>query len=168
MQSNQPRATRVLVSRGEGSTKAVANPSVAQNPEGKVVQQRRGPLGASRLRNAAPDQNKAVVSSQDELLLTTPLTLGTITDTHDQNGGQNHQPKSDTDLLVDRKKSSMEVSSSQMACANALVGEDFKKDLFYLTSDPQLTSQSKIPPFLAPLKFNSNLNPCLVISLRCR
>uniref|UniRef100_A0A0E0D5D0 Protein kinase domain-containing protein n=1 Tax=Oryza meridionalis TaxID=40149 RepID=A0A0E0D5D0_9ORYZ len=142
MQSNQPRATRVLVSRGEGSTKAVANPSVAQNPEGKVMQQRRGPLGASRLRNAAPDQNKAVVSSQDELLLTTPLTLGTITDTHDQNGGQNHQPKSDTDLLVDRKKSSMEVSSSQMASANAFVGEDFKKDLFYLTSDPQLTSQT--------------------------
>ncbi|KAF0910182.1 hypothetical protein E2562_001393 [Oryza meyeriana var. granulata] len=146
MQSNQPRATRVLVSRGEGPTKGGANPSAAQNPEGKVIQQRRGLLGASRLRNAAPDQSKAVAdglvaSSQDELLLTMPSTMGTITDTRDQNGGQNCQQKSDTDLLVDRKKSLMEVSSSQMASANALVGEDFKKDLFYLASDPQLTSQ---------------------------
>uniref|UniRef100_J3LRZ9 Protein kinase domain-containing protein n=1 Tax=Oryza brachyantha TaxID=4533 RepID=J3LRZ9_ORYBR len=144
MQSNQPRATRVLVSRAEVPSKAGANPPAAQNPEGKIMQQRRGLLGASRLRNAAPDQIKAVsdglvASSQDELLLTMPSTLGTITDTRDQNGG--HQQKSDADLLVDRKRSSMEVSSSQMASTNALVGEDLKKNLFYLASDSQLTSQ---------------------------
>ncbi|KAG8062262.1 hypothetical protein GUJ93_ZPchr0003g17742 [Zizania palustris] len=70
-----------------------------------------------------------------------PSTLGTITGTHDQNGGQNYEQKSEIDLLVDRKKSSMEVSSLHVASLNALVGGDLKKDRFYLVGDPQLTSQ---------------------------
>ncbi|KAG8097904.1 hypothetical protein GUJ93_ZPchr0013g35893 [Zizania palustris] len=70
-----------------------------------------------------------------------PSTLETITDTRDQNGGQNYEQKSEIDLLVDRNKSSMEVSSSQMVSPNELLGGDFRKDQFYLVGDPQLTSQ---------------------------
>ncbi|XP_062214846.1 serine/threonine-protein kinase MPS1-like isoform X2 [Phragmites australis] len=149
MQSNVPRATRVLVSRGEGANKAGASPSVSQNSEGKVMQPQRGLLGPSRLQNVVSDQKKVASavtlgpSCPDELMLTTPSTLGNITDTHNQSVGQKYQQKSEVNLLADRGKSSLEVSSSRMASRDALVGESFKKEPFYSVGDPQSTSRSE-------------------------
>ena len=47
MQPNVPRATRVLLSRGEGANKPGNSPSVSQSSEGKVMQPQRGLLGES-------------------------------------------------------------------------------------------------------------------------
>ncbi|KAM0835741.1 hypothetical protein ACQ4PT_062746 [Festuca glaucescens] len=145
-QFKPPRATRVLLSGGEGPTKAGPSPSVTQNSEGKAMQKQRGVLRASRLQNVVPDQKNvnttAVLpaSNQNELL-TTPSMLSTVTDTHNQNGSQNDQQKGENDLLVDRNKSSLNVSSSQMTSRNASVGIGFKKEQFYSVGDAHLTSQ---------------------------
>uniref|UniRef100_A0ACD6A453 Uncharacterized protein n=1 Tax=Avena sativa TaxID=4498 RepID=A0ACD6A453_AVESA len=137
-QFKPPRATRILVSRGEGVTKAGASPSDMQNSEGKVMQKQRGVLGASRLQKVVPNQKNVnaaaglLASNQNELLAT-PSMLSTITDTHNQNGSQNYQRKSEIDLLVDRNKSPLDV--------NASVGLGFKKDQFNSVGDAHLTSQ---------------------------
>ncbi|KQK13566.1 hypothetical protein BRADI_1g11020v3 [Brachypodium distachyon] len=124
-----PRAGRVLVARGEGPTKAGASPSVSQNPEGNAMQKQSGARGPSRLRNAVPDQKnvKAAVvllASNRNESLTTPSVLSTITYTHIQNASQNAQQKGEIGLLVDRKKSSLDVSSSEMISQNALTAGD--------------------------------------------
>ncbi|XP_051178790.1 uncharacterized protein [Lolium perenne] len=146
-QFKPPRATRVLLSGGEGPTKAGPSPSVTQNSEGKAMQKQRGVLRASRLQNVVvPDQKNvnttAVLpaSNQNELL-TTPTMLSTVTDTHNQNGSENDQQKVEDDLLVDRNKLSLNVSSSQMTSRNASVGIGFKKEQFYSVGDAHLTSQ---------------------------
>jgi len=150
MQSNVPRATRVLVSRAEGANRAGPSPSEVKNHEGKVMQPRRGLLGSSRLQNATPDQQKNAStaklgsSAPDELMLTTPSMLKNITDTCGQSVGQNYQQKNEANLVVDMEKSSSE-TSSQIPSRNALVVESFKKEQFYSVGDPQLTSQSKNP-----------------------
>uniref|UniRef100_A0ACD5XAZ6 Uncharacterized protein n=1 Tax=Avena sativa TaxID=4498 RepID=A0ACD5XAZ6_AVESA len=142
-----PRATRILVSRGEGVTKAGASPSDTQNSEGKVMQKQRGVLGASRLQNVVPNQKNVnaaaglLASNQNELLAT-PSMLSTITDTHNQNGSQNDQRKSEINLLMDRNKSPLDVYSSQMTSRNASVGVGFKKDQFHSVGDAHVTSQS--------------------------
>ncbi|KAG2546547.1 serine/threonine-protein kinase MPS1-like isoform X5 [Panicum virgatum] len=147
MQSNVPRATRVLVSRAEGANRAGPSPSEVKNHEGKVMQPRRGLLGSSRLQNATPDQQKNAStaklgsSAPDELMLTTPSMLKNITDTCGQSVGQNYQQKNEANLVVDMEKSSLE-TSSQIPSRNALVVESFKKEQFYSVGDPQLTSQS--------------------------
>ncbi|XP_051178789.1 uncharacterized protein [Lolium perenne] len=147
-QFKPPRATRVLLSGGEGPTKAGPSPSVTQNSEGKAMQKQRGVLRASRLQNVVvPDQKNvnttAVLpaSNQNELL-TTPTMLSTVTDTHNQNGSENDQQKVEDDLLVDRNKLSLNVSSSQMTSRNASVGIGFKKEQFYSVGDAHLTSQT--------------------------
>ncbi|KAL6909427.1 hypothetical protein ACP4OV_001708 [Aristida adscensionis] len=128
MQSNVPRATRVLVSRGEGANKPGASPSVSQSSEGKVMQPQRGLLGPSRLQNAAPDHKKVArtsglcSSTQDDCTLATPSTLGNITDTCDRNVGQNHHLMCDADQMLSR---------------NSLVGEAFKKEQFFSVGGPQ-------------------------------
>ncbi|CAN6292194.1 unnamed protein product [Urochloa humidicola] len=145
MQSNFPRATRVLVSRAERTNKGGPRPSEAKNREGKVMQPQRGLLGHSRLQNATPDQQKVAgaakleSSTQDELMMTTPSMLKNITDTCGQSVGQIYQQKTEPNLLVSREKSSLE-PSSQIASHNALVAESFKKEHFY--GDMQCTSQS--------------------------
>ena len=172
MQSNVPRATRVLVSRAEGANRAGPSPSEVKNHEGKVMQPRRGLLGSSRLQNATPDQQKNAStaklgsSAPDELMLTTPSMLKNITDTCERSVGQNYQQKTDANLLVDTEKSSLE-TSSQIPSRNALVVESFKKEQFYSAGDPQLTSQSK-NPFLSLIFVLQKLCACLVISLHCR
>lgn len=128
------------------------------------MQNQRGALRASRLQNVARDQKKVnttaglLASNQNELLAT-PSMLSTVTDTHNQNGSQNDQQKSEINLLVDRNKSSLEAS----------VGADFKKDQFYSVGDTHLTSQGKTPfCVLVTLKLNADLSLFLVFSLRCR
>ncbi|KAG2546546.1 serine/threonine-protein kinase MPS1-like isoform X4 [Panicum virgatum] len=151
MQSNVPRATRVLVSRAEGANRAGPSPSEVKNHEGKVMQPRRGLLGSSRLQNATPDQQKNAStaklgsSAPDELMLTTPSMLKNITDTCGQSVGQNYQQKNEANLVVDMEKSSLE-TSSQIPSRNALVVESFKKEQFYSVGDPQLTSQRESIP----------------------
>ncbi|WVZ60212.1 hypothetical protein U9M48_010263 [Paspalum notatum var. saurae] len=146
-QSNLRRATRVLVSRGEQPSKAGANSSVDKNCGGKAMPLQRGLLEPSRLQNATPDQQKVASnaklgsSAQDEMLIT-PSMLKNITDTRGQSIDQNYQQKSEVNLLVDRERSSLEASSSQIASRNALVGGSFKKGQFYSVADPQTTSQS--------------------------
>ncbi|PAN45473.1 hypothetical protein PAHAL_9G122000 [Panicum hallii] len=146
MQSNVPRATRVLVSTAERTNRAGPSPSEAKNREGKVMQTQRGLLGPSRLQNATPDQQKNDSSAKlgsstpDELMVTTPSMLKNITDTCGQSVGQNYQQKTEANLLVDMEKSSLE-TSSQIASRNAFVAESFKKEQFYSVGDPQLTSQ---------------------------
>ncbi|KAJ1293977.1 hypothetical protein BS78_01G110900 [Paspalum vaginatum] len=145
--SNRPRATRVLVSRGEQANKPGANTSVEKNCGGKAMQIQRGLLGPSRLQNATPDQQKVssnakLGSSTQHELLTTPSMLENITDTRGQSIDRNCQQKSEANLLVDREKSSLEASSSQVASHNALVGGSFKKEQFYSVAEPQITPQS--------------------------
>ncbi|CAM0875242.1 unnamed protein product [Alopecurus aequalis] len=145
-QFKPPRATRVLLSQGDKPTTAGASPSVTQNSEGKAMQQQRGVLRASRLQNAVPHQKNVntsaelLASNQNEFL-TTPSMLSTVTDTHNQNGSQNDQKKSEIDLLVNGNKSSLDVSSSQMTPQNASVRVGFKKDQFHSVGDAHLTSQ---------------------------
>ncbi|KAJ1293973.1 hypothetical protein BS78_01G110900 [Paspalum vaginatum] len=144
--SNRPRATRVLVSRGEQANKPGANTSVEKNCGGKAMQIQRGLLGPSRLQNATPDQQKVssnakLGSSTQHELLTTPSMLENITDTRGQSIDRNCQQKSEANLLVDREKSSLEASSSQVASHNALVGGSFKKEQFYSVAEPQITPQ---------------------------
>jgi hypothetical protein len=116
------------------------------------MQKQRGVLRASRLQNVVPDQKNVITtavlpaSNQNELLMT-PSMLSTVTDTHNQIGSQNDQQKGGIDLSVDRNKSSLNVSSSQMTSQNASVGIGFKKKQFYSVGDPHLTSQCKTPFF---------------------
>jgi len=132
MQPNVPRATRVLLSRGEGANKPGASPSVSHSSEGKVMQPQRGLLGPSRLHNAVPDHKKVARTSRlgfstpDECTLATPSTLGNITDVCDRNVGQNHHRMCEAD---------------QMAARDSLVGEAFKKAQFFSVGG----RQSKIP-----------------------
>ncbi|CAL4926881.1 unnamed protein product [Urochloa decumbens] len=144
MQSNIPRATRVLVSRAERTNKAGPSPSEVKNHEGKVMQPQKGLLGHSRLQNATPNQQKIAgtakleSSTPDELMMTTPSMLKNITDTCGQSVGQTYQQKTEANLLVNREKSSLE-PSSQIVSRNALVAESFKKEHVY--GDVQCTSQ---------------------------
>ena len=129
------------------------------------MQPQRGVQRASRLQNVVHDQKNVsttpglLASNQNELL-TTPSMLSTVTDTHNQNGSQNDQHKSEVDLLVDRNKSSLGVSSSQMTSRNASVRVGFKKEQFYSVGDANLTSQSKFHFFLVTLKL---MQTCLCI-----
>jgi hypothetical protein len=135
------------------------------------MQKQRGVLRASRLQNVVvPDQKNvnttAVLpaSNQNELL-TTPTMLSTVTDTHNQNGSENDQQKVEDDLLVDRNKLSLNVSSSQMTSRNASVGIGFKKEQFYSVGDAHLTSQSKTPFFPMLLIFRCRLVPVFSFQL---
>lgn len=110
------------------------------------MQKQRGVLAASRLQKVSPDQKNVnadagVLTSNQNDMLTTPSVLSTITDTHNQNAGQNDQQKSGMDLFVDRNKSSLDVSSSQMTSQNASAAVGFKKGQFYSVGDSHLTSQ---------------------------
>ncbi|KAM0893620.1 hypothetical protein ACQ4PT_024982 [Festuca glaucescens] len=169
-QFKPPRATRVLLSGGEGSTRAGPSPSVTHNSEGKAMQKPRGAPRASRLQNVVPDQKNvnttAVLpaSNQNELL-TTPSTLSTVTDTHNQNSSQNDQQKGGIDLLVDRNKSSLNVSSSQMTSRNASVGVGFKKEQFYSVGDALLTSQSDNVAITTDSRMDSMLSYLHSVSL---
>jgi serine/threonine-protein kinase TTK/MPS1 len=113
------------------------------------MQKQRGVLRSSRLQNVVPDQKNVnaaaglLASNQNELLAT-PSMLSTVTHTQYQNGSQNDQRKSEIDLLVDRNKSSLDVSSSLMTSRNASVGVGFKKEQFYSVGDAHVTAQSKI------------------------
>ncbi|CAN6303779.1 unnamed protein product [Urochloa humidicola] len=144
LQPNFPRATRVLVSRAERTNKAGPSPSEAKNREAKVMQPQRGLLGHSRLQNAISDQQKIAgtakleSSTPDELMMATPSVLKSITDTCVQSVGQTHQQKTESNLLVNGEKSSLE--PSQIASCNALVAESLKKEHFY--GDTQCTSQT--------------------------
>lgn len=147
MQSKLPRASRVLVSRGECANKVGANPSVAKDHQGSVRQPQRGLLGSSRLPNAKPDQQKVDSTSKlgssapDELILTASSSmLKSTTDTRAQSGGQ---LKNEANLLIDMEKSALEALSSQITSCNALIGEGFKKGQLDAVANPQLTSQSK-------------------------
>ncbi|KAI4998429.1 hypothetical protein ZWY2020_053771 [Hordeum vulgare] len=140
------RAARILLPQGEGTAKAGISPSVRQNSEGMAMQKQRGVLAASRLQKVSPDQKNVnadagVLTSNQNDMLTTPSVLSTITDTHNQNAGQNDQQKSGMDLFVDRNKSSLDVSSSQMTSQNASAAVGFKKGQFYSVGDSHLTSQ---------------------------
>ncbi|KAF8733768.1 hypothetical protein HU200_014615 [Digitaria exilis] len=144
--STIPRATRVLVSRAYRTNQACPSPSETKNREGKVMQQpQRGLLGHSRPQNAMPDQQNIAGNTKlgcpDELMLTTPSMLQSVTDTGGQIDDQNYQHKNEVSLLADRVKSSLE-ASSQIASRNALVAEGFKKEQLYSIADPQLTSQT--------------------------
>ncbi|XP_044979886.1 serine/threonine-protein kinase MPS1 isoform X2 [Hordeum vulgare subsp. vulgare] len=141
------RAARILLPQGEGTAKAGISPSVRQNSEGMAMQKQRGVLAASRLQKVSPDQKNVnadagVLTSNQNDMLTTPSVLSTITDTHNQNAGQNDQQKSGMDLFVDRNKSSLDVSSSQMTSQNASAAVGFKKGQFYSVGDSHLTSQA--------------------------
>lgn len=169
--TNFPRATRVLVSRTDRTTKAGPSPSEVKNREGQVMQPQRGLLGPSRLQNATPDQQKMAATTQlggsstpDELMLTTPSMLKNSIDTCGQSVGQNYHQKTQANLLAEREKSSQE-PSSQISSHNLLVVESFKKEELNSVVDPQLTSQSK-NHFLQYL--TTELCACLVISLLCR
>ncbi|KAM3310677.1 hypothetical protein ACQJBY_031386 [Aegilops geniculata] len=140
------RATRILLPRGEGPAKTGTSPSVRQSSEGMAMQKQRGMLAASRLQKVSPDQKDVnagagVLASNQNDMLTTPSMLSTITDTHNQNAGQNDQQKNEMDLFVDRNKSSLDVSS-QMTSRNASVAVGFKKGQFYSVGDSHLTSQA--------------------------
>lgn len=128
------------MSRGEGLAKAGVSTCDTQNSEGKVMQKQRGVPRVSRLHNVVPNPKNVnttagLLASKQNEFLTTPPALSTVTDTHNQNGSQN-------DLLVDRNKSPLDVSSSQMTSQNASVGVGFKKDQFYAVGDAHITSQS--------------------------
>lgn len=156
--------------RGEGPAKAGISPSVRQNSEGMAMQKQRGVPVASRLQKVSPDQKNVnaaagVLASNQNEMLTTPSMLSTITDTHNQNAGQNDQQKSEMDLFVDRNKSSLDVSSSQMTSRNASVAVGFKKGQFYSVGDAHLTSQGNIP-FLLWQVFKVKCRPVSVFSYR--
>ncbi|KAL6637691.1 hypothetical protein ACP70R_025263 [Stipagrostis hirtigluma subsp. patula] len=159
MQSHIPRATRVLLSKGEGAHKAGASPSVLQNSEGKVMQPQRGLLGPSRLQNTVSDRKKAAgtprlgSSTPDETVLATPSILGNVTDTRDQNVSHNHHQMCD---------------ANQMASQDALAGEAFKKEQDFSVADPQLTSQSDNVGVTADSRMDSMLSYMHSVSLTAR
>jgi serine/threonine-protein kinase TTK/MPS1 len=148
VQSNNQRATRVLVPTGERAKKGGTSPSAQRNPEGKVMHPQRGLWGPSRLPNVTPGQQKVASSAKldsatpDQLMLATPSMLGNLTDSCNQSAGQIYQKKSEAMLVDKGLKPSLEESSSRFASQDALLGETFKKEQFY-SADPQLTSQSK-------------------------
>ncbi|XP_037428932.1 serine/threonine-protein kinase MPS1-like isoform X2 [Triticum dicoccoides] len=122
------RATRILLPRGEGPAKAGTSPSVRQSSEGMAMQKQRGVLAASRLQKVSPDQKDVnagagVLASNQNDMLSTPSMLSTITDTRNQNAGQNDQQKNEMDLFVNRNKSSLDVSSYKITSRNASVGD---------------------------------------------
>jgi serine/threonine-protein kinase TTK/MPS1 len=148
VQSNNQRATRVLVPTGERAKKGGTSPSAQRNPEWKVMHPQRGLWGPSRLPNVTPGQQKVASSAKlgsatpDQLMLATPSMLENLTDSCNQSAGQIYQKKSEVMLVDKGLKPSLEESSSQFASQDALLGETFKKEQFY-SAGPQLTSQSK-------------------------
>ncbi|KAF7047448.1 hypothetical protein CFC21_056378 [Triticum aestivum] len=93
-----------------------------------AMQKQRGVLAASRLQKVSPDQKDVnagagVLASNQNDMLSTPSMLSTITDTRNQNAGQNDQQKNEMDLFVNRNKSSLDVSSYKITSRNASVGD---------------------------------------------
>nr|CAD1832718.1 unnamed protein product [Ananas comosus var. bracteatus] len=120
MQSNFPRARRVLVPQTEPSKSTTTISSMTGNMSGKMLSL----SGAVRTSNVACCQKKEGASGP--AAATPPL------------GSQ----KDDYELMFDREKSALGISSSQLAPPHVSVDVDFKKDKVFLSADAQLTFQS--------------------------
>ncbi|XP_072971318.1 serine/threonine-protein kinase MPS1 isoform X1 [Typha angustifolia] len=129
MQSYFPRASRVLVSQKEQSSKSTGSIS---SITGKMVNQSE----AVKLPDVGCDQKK---DGADESSITPPSISGTITAARDQNMGLQ---KGDYEMIVDREKSSLEVLSSRLGSPHVLTSNDLKKGQAYSVGDAHLTFQS--------------------------
>ncbi|OAY81623.1 dual specificity protein kinase Ttk isoform X2 [Ananas comosus] len=147
MQSNFPRARRVLVPQTEPSKSTTTISSMTGNMSGKMLSL----SGAVRTSNVACCQKKEGASgpaaatppvNQEESSITPPSISGTITSTRDHNIKQLGSQKDDYELMFDREKSALGISSSQLAPPHVSVDVDFKKDKVFLSADAQLTFQS--------------------------
>lgn len=138
----------MLVPQTEPSKSTTTISSMTGNISGKMLSL----SGAVRTSNVSCYQKKEGASGpaaasppviQEESSITPPSISGTITGTQDHNIKQLGSQKDDYELMFDREKSTLGISSPQLAPPHVSVDVDFKKDKVSLSADAQLTFQSK-------------------------
>ncbi|CAL9110560.1 unnamed protein product [Musa textilis] len=132
MQSNMRRATRVLVPQTDSSKNDTSMSSVTANVAGNVVPLSGAVVGARRVMNTARDQGEndagVMAGPAEDASLTPPSVTGTSTNAGNDKASPSGLQNGDSDLLADRERSSLAVSSSQVASSHALTNNDMKKE----------------------------------------
>ncbi|RWW73714.1 hypothetical protein BHE74_00018370 [Ensete ventricosum] len=126
------RATRVLVPQTESSKNITSMSSVTADVAGKVVPLSGAVAGARRVMNTARGQGETdagvMAGPAEDASLTPPSVTGTATNAGNDKASPFGLQNGDSDLLADQEKSSLVVSSSQVASSHTLTNNDMKKE----------------------------------------